>query len=95
MAQLLPTTDVVFALGPMKMEVIEFTGTVTTSTGTTQTGISTADTFNTKMVRPTQVFVQWDSNGGDGSTTSISGKTITLTNTGLTNQTVRFLIFGF
>lgn len=95
MAALLPTTDFVFKLGPMTMELIEFTGTVTTTTGTTQTGISTGDTFSTKMVTPKHVFVQWDSNGGDGSTTSISGKTITLTNTGLTNQTVRFLVFGF
>jgi hypothetical protein len=95
MAKLLPTTRFQAALGPMKVEVLEFTGSVTTSTGTTQTGISTGDTFDTHMVRPTQIFPQWDSNGGDGSTTSISGKTVTFTNTGVTNQTVRFLIFGF
>lgn len=95
MATLLPTTDIVTALGPIKMEIIEFTGTVTTSTGTTQTGISTADTFSTKIQRPLQVFIQLDVENADGSTSSISGKTVTFTNGGQSNVTARFLIFGF
>ena len=95
MAKLLASTNKVFAIGPMKMELIEFTGTVTTSTGTTQTGISTADTFDTTMVRPVHIFPQVDVNGVDGSTTTISGKTVTFTNTGQTNITARFLVFGY
>ena len=95
MAILLATTSKVFALGPMKCELAEFTGTVTTSTGTTQTGISTADTFDSKLVRPLHVFPQVDVDGVDGSTTSISGKRITFTNSGQTNITARFLIFGY
>ena len=95
MASLLPTTRYVTALGPIKMEIVEFTGTVTLATGGTQTGISTADTFDSQLVRPLQVFIQIDVENADNSTSSISGKTVTFTNGGQTNVTARFLVFGF
>lgn len=94
MATLLPSTQVLTVLGPIKMEIIEFTGTITDTTGATQTGISTADTFDTLMVTPAQVFIQVDVDGVDGSTSSISGKRITFTNTSQTNITARFIVFG-
>ncbi len=95
-AKLLATTSKVFALGPMKCELVEFTGTVTKADGSgTQSGITTADTFDSRLVRPLHIFPQVDVDGVDGSTTSISGKTVTFTNAGQSNVTARFLIFGF
>jgi hypothetical protein len=95
-AKLLPTTDRLHAIGPMKMEIIEFTGTVTLADRSgTQSGISDDDTFDTQMVRPVHIFPQVDVDGVDGSTTTISGKTVTFVNTSQANVTARFLVFGY
>jgi hypothetical protein len=95
-AKLLATTSKVFALGPMKFELVEFTGTVTLADGSgTQTGITDADTFDSKLVSPLHIFPQVDVDGVDGSTTTISGKTVTFVNSGQSNITARFLIFGY
>jgi hypothetical protein len=78
------------------MEVVEFTGTVTLADGSsTQSGMTDDDTFDSKLVRPTQVFVQLDVENADNSITTVSGKTITFVNTGQSNVTVRFIVFGY
>jgi hypothetical protein len=95
-AKLLATTSKVFAIGPYKVELVEFTGTVTLADlSGTQSGITDADSFDSKLVRPLHIFPQVDVDGVDGSTTTISGKTVTFVNNGQSNVTARFLIFGF
>ncbi len=94
MADVVPTTRFVTALGPVKVEFIEFTGTVTISTGGTQTGVDTADTYTSSLVTPKFAFVQTDVDGADGWATSISNKVITLTNSGVSAQTVKMIVVG-
>ena len=88
--------SLIAALGPMKMEVMEFTGTITDSTGSTQTGVDTADTIESFLANPTFAIVVADSDASDTAwSTSFSGKTLTLTNTGASAVNIRVLIFGF
>jgi hypothetical protein len=95
MAEVLPTNRFITALGPVKMEVFEFTGTVDVQGGGTQTGVDTADTVVTLIQNPTFAVAITDGDGGDGWATSISDKTITLTNTGASGVNLRMFVFGF
>jgi hypothetical protein len=95
MAAIEPTTRYVTALGPVKMEVMEFTGTVNVVGGGTQTGVDNADTVDTLIQGPKFALVVADSDASDTAwATSISGKTITLTNTGASGVNIRILAFG-
>jgi len=101
MAEVLPTNRYVVALGPIKMEVLNFTGTITTADSagnpstTTQTGVDTADTFKTLIQNPKFAMVVADSDSSDTAwSTSFSGKTCTLTNTGASAVNIRVLVFG-
>ncbi len=96
MADLLPTVRHTAALGPMKMEVLNFLGTITLSTGGTQTGVDTADTFKTLMVRPQFAFVVSNDDASDTAwETSFSDKTVTLTNSGASAVDINVIVFGF
>jgi hypothetical protein len=97
MAALLPTTRYITALGPIKMEIVRFAGTVTTTTGTTQTGVTSADTFTTLIQNPNFAICVNDGDTVNTSwVTSFSGKTATMTNSGVSNANgINLLVFGF
>jgi hypothetical protein len=80
----------------MKMEVLNFLGTITLSTGGTQTGVDDADTFSTLMVRPQFALVVANDDASDTAwETTFSDKTVTLTNTSATAVDVNIIVFGF
>jgi len=96
MADLAPTSRYIVALGPIKMEIVEFTGTVTLSSGaSTQTGVASGDTFKSNLASPSFALGVVNTVAEDGTDVSISGKTLTMTNTGLTDGDMRVLVFGF
>jgi len=100
MAELIPTNKFVTVLGPVKMEVINLAGTVTTSTGTTQTGASDADTTRTTLQRA--MFAVGVITSDDVTITRSMNVTITeatklltLNSSDLANDNVAILVFGF
>jgi hypothetical protein len=94
-AKVLPTQSFLTVNGPVKVEYVEFLGTLTTSTGTTQTEVSDGDSFDSKMVGPKFVIVTNSDDGDDTSwTATISGKTITLTSTGASDVALRCIVVG-
>jgi hypothetical protein len=96
MAALLPTSRYIVALGPIKMEIVEFTGTVTLEGGgSTQTGVTSADTYKSLLQNPKFALGVANTVAEDSFDVSISGKTLTMTNTGLTSGDARILTFGF
>lgn len=70
-------------LGPFKMEVLNLTS------------VTDQDTFTTNMQNPKFAMAVSNLDGGDGNSIAISGKTLTITNTGLSGATVNVLVFGF
>ena len=95
-AELIPTNRYIVALGPIKMEIIDFTGTITQSDGsTTQTGVTSADTFKSNLASPSFALGVANTVAEDSFDVSISGKTLTMTNTGLSDGDCRILVFGF
>jgi hypothetical protein len=96
MADLTPTNRYIVALGPIKMEIIDFTGTITLSdASSSQTGVASGDTFKSNLGSPSFALGVVNTVAEDGTDVSISGKTLTITNTGLTDGDMRVLVFGF
>jgi hypothetical protein len=96
MANLLPTQSFLTVQGPVKVEYVQFKGTITLSDGTTtQTGVDTADTFDSKMVAPKFVIVVSQDDDADIAWEhSISGKRITLTSTGAAADDISCIVIG-
>jgi hypothetical protein len=83
MAAATAVTSYVVALGPIKVEFV--TGTFASST----------DTYASKLQRPLFAFAQKNVSGTAQTTTSISGKTVTVTDAGISASAVHLLIVGF
>jgi hypothetical protein len=96
MANLLPTQSFLTVNGPVKVEYIEFKGTITLSDGvTTQTGVDDADTFDSKMVAPKFVIVTSQDDDADIAWQhTISGKRVTLTSTGASADDISCIVIG-
>ena len=95
MANLLPTQSFLTVQGPVKVEYIEFTGTITDSDGATQSGVDDADTFDSKMVSPKFVVVTSKDDASDTAWEySISGKRVTLTNSGASAVEITAIVIG-
>lgn len=75
----------VTALGPIKMEVMFLSA------------VTTADTVTTLIQNPSNAILATDGTGGAtvAPTASVSGKTITLTQTSLSAGTATLVVFGF
>jgi hypothetical protein len=56
---------------------------------------NTGDTVETQMQNPEHAMAVTNVDGGDGTSTSISGKTITLTNAGIAAGVANVLVIGF
>ena len=76
-------TSYTAALGPIKIELMF--GTFASST----------DTYDSKLVRPLFVFAQKNGSGTAQTTTAISGKTVTVTDAGISSTVCHLLIVGF
>lgn len=83
MAAATAVTSFVAALGPVKIELV------------TCTMASSTDTYVSKLVRPLFCFAAKNASGTAQTTTSISGKTITVTDAGISASSVHLLIVGF
>lgn len=95
MANLLPTQSFLTVQGPVKVEYLEFTGTITDSTGSTQAGVDTGDTFDSKMVTPKFCIITSKDDASDTAWEySISGKRVTLTNTGASAVEITVIVIG-
>jgi len=92
-------------LGPIKVEIINLSGTNDIANaagnpgGTTQTGVSTADTIKSQLQRPEFAIMVGNVDGVDGWATAIgtgaTAKVITMTNAGQSTAAASLLIFGF
>ena len=83
MAAASAVTSYVTAQGPIKVEYVSATFT------------SSTDTYVSKLVRPLFVLAAKNGSGTAQTTTSISGKTITVTDAGISSTVVNMLIIGF
>jgi hypothetical protein len=98
MANLLPTQSFLTVQGPVKVEYLEFTGTITISGGTTtQAGVDDGDTFDSKMVAPKFLTVTSKDDASDTAwdyaINSSTGR-ITLTNTGAAAVEITVTVVG-
>lgn len=85
MAEITGITRYTAVLGPFKLEVAEGTA-------------SDGETFTSRMQRPLWA-VAWDNSDDDadakGINAAVSGKTVTLNHSSLSDDEVRILVFGF
>ena len=83
MAAATAVTSFVGALGPIKVELV------------TATFAASTDTYDSKLVRPLFCMAKKNVTGTANTVTSISGKTITVTDADISASAVHLLIVGF
>ena len=83
MAAATSVTSYVTALGPIKIEWV------------TGTFAATGDTYASKLVRPIFALAKKNVTGTANTVTSISGKTVTVTDADISSSAVHLIIVGF
>lgn len=100
MAALVPTDRYVVALGPIKAEIVNFSGTVSTTAGGTQTGVTDADTFESNLANPQFAIGSITSDAVSvavsfNAALTANSKTVTINTSDLANDNIVVIVFGF